>query len=114
MANRREQKARYRRYRACTEQFPGSPPAAIDAVEPPCGAARVGHGHPGCRLEDLVEIVERSAAGRTSAAEVVGNDAVAFSETLLQNYPPHAWAARERQRLVHTVNCGARAEGATR
>lgn len=110
MVKWREEKARYRQYRARKEQLPGSHHEAIDAVER--YALRFGPGTDTvvAMLEDLVEIFEQSAAVGTSVGEVVGNDPVAFAETFLQSYPANPWAAKERERLALSVHYAARAE----
>ena len=114
MAKWREEKRRYRQYKARKEQLPASHHEAIDAVER--YALRFGAGTGDIvvsMLEDLVETFEQSAADGTSVAEVVGDDAVAFAETFLRGYPAGRWVEREQQRLSSGV-ARAAVSGATR
>ncbi len=111
MAKWRDEKKRYKRYKARKEQLPASYHEAIDAVEryalrfgPATGQTVV------TMLEDLVEIFELGANGGTPVREIVGDDPVHFTEDFLKNYPANPWAAKEQQRLAHTINHAARAE----
>jgi DNA-binding ferritin-like protein (Dps family) len=104
MAKWRDEKRRYRQYKARKEQLPASHHEAIDAVER--YAVRFGPGTGDTlvpMLEDLVETFEQSAADGTSVGEVVGDDPVEFAETFLRRYPAGPWVAREQQRLSHAV-----------
>jgi DNA-binding ferritin-like protein (Dps family) len=47
----------------------------------------------------------------TPVREIVGDDAVQLTEDFLKNHPANNWAAKEQQRLAHTINHAARAEG---
>ncbi len=104
MAKWRDEKRRYRQYKARKAQLPASHREAIDAVER--YALRFGPGTGDTlvpMLEELVETFEQSAADGTSAGEIVGDDPVAFAETFVRRYPASPWVAREQQRLTQAV-----------
>ncbi|MDN5853706.1 MAG: DUF1048 domain-containing protein [Actinomycetia bacterium] len=111
MARWREEKKRYKRYKARKQQLPASYHEAIDAVEryalrfgPATGQTVMA------MLEDLVEIFEQGARASTPVREIVGDDPVQFTEDFLKRYPTIPWAAKEQQRLAHTISHAARAE----
>jgi DNA-binding ferritin-like protein (Dps family) len=111
MAKWRDDKKRYKQYKARKEQLPTSYHEAIDAVErytlrfgPATGETVV------TMLEDLIEIFEQGMKEGTAVREIVGDDPVRFTEDFLKNYPANQWAVREQQRLAHTINHAARAE----
>ncbi len=100
-----EQKRRYRRYKARTEQLPADYHTAIDALErymeffgPRKADSLLS------MLEDLADLFEQSAANGTPIRAVVGANPVEFAETFLRNYPEGQWISRERQRLTNAVD----------
>lgn len=109
MSTRREDKKRYKLYKARKQQLPASHLEVIDAVEryalrlgPATGDAIV------TMLEDLIDIVEAGAKDGTSVREIVGDDPVRFAEEFLGNYPTSPWVAKEQERLASTVEVAAR------
>ena len=111
MAKWRDEKKRYKQYKARKEQLPASYHEAIDAVER--YALRFGPttGETVVRmLEDLVEIFEQGTRDGTPVREILGDDPVWFTEDFLRSYPASPWTAKEQQRLAHTINHAARAE----
>jgi DNA-binding ferritin-like protein (Dps family) len=111
MSKWRDEKKRYKQYKARKEQLSASYREAIDAVEryalrfgPATGETVV------TMLEDLVEIFERGTQNDTPVREIVGDDPVQFTADFLENYPANPWAAKEQQRLAHTIDNAARTE----
>jgi DNA-binding ferritin-like protein (Dps family) len=99
-----EQKRRYRRYKARTEQLPESYHTAIDALQR--YSYYFGHGTADgglSMLEDLADLFEQSAANGTPIREVVGEDPVEFADAFLRNYPEGQWIIRERDRLTRAI-----------
>jgi DNA-binding ferritin-like protein (Dps family) len=111
MAKWREEKKRYKQYKARKEQLPASCHEAIDAVERYALRFGPSAGETVVRmLEDLVEIFEHGTRNGTPVREIVGDDPVQFTDDFLKSYPAGPWAAREQQRLAHTINHVTRAE----
>ena len=115
MAKWRDEKRRYKQYRARKQQLPASYLEAIDAVEryalrfgPTTGETVV------TMLEDLAGIFEQGAKDGAPVREILGADPVRFTEDFLTGYPANPWAHKEQQRLAHTIDDAARAEGLTR
>ena len=109
MAKWRDEKKRFKQYKGRKQQLPTSYHEAIDAVEryalrfgPATGETVVA------MLEELIEIFEQGMKEGTPVREIVGEDPVRFTEDFLKNYPANQWAAREQQRLAHTINHAAR------
>ena len=109
MTKWRDEKKRYRQYKARKAQLPSSHHEAIDAVEryalrfgPTTGETVV------TMLEDLIEIVEQGVKEGAPVREILGDDPVLFADEFLRNYPTSSWAAKEQQRLAHTINHAAR------
>lgn len=105
----RDEKKRFKQYKARKEQLPASYREAIDAVEryafrfgPATGGAVV------VMLEDLIEIVEQGMKEGASVREIFGDDPVRFADEFLKNYPANQWVAKEQQRLAHTIGRAAR------
>jgi DNA-binding ferritin-like protein (Dps family) len=100
-----EQKRRYRRYKARTEQLPANYHTALDALE-----RYMQYFGPGkadsllSMLEDLADLFEQSAANGTPVRAVVGEDPVEFAEAFLRNYPEGQWISRERERLTNAID----------
>jgi DNA-binding ferritin-like protein (Dps family) len=110
MATWRDEKKRYKQYKARKEQLPAGYREAIDSVEryalrfgPATGETVV------TMLEDLAGIFEQGAKDGAPVREVVGADRVRFTEDFLEKYPASPWARREQQRLARTINDAERA-----
>src|SRR4051812_46123115 len=111
MAKWRNEKRRYRQYKARKEQLPASYLEAIDAVEryalrfgPATGETVV------TMLEDLAGMFEQGARDGAPVREIVGADPVRFTEDSLEKYPVNPWAHKEQQHLARTINHAERAE----
>jgi DNA-binding ferritin-like protein (Dps family) len=111
MSKWRDEKKRYKQYKARKEQLSTSYREAIDAVEryalrfgPATGDTVV------TMLEDLVEIFEQGTQEGTPVREIVGDDPVQFTQDFLKNYPASPWATKEQQRLAQSMNHAARTE----
>ncbi len=59
---------------------------------------------------DLADLFETAAADGTPVRDVVGDDPVEFVETFLANYDEDSWRAKERERLVRTIDQAERGE----
>ncbi|MFN8214794.1 MAG: DUF1048 domain-containing protein [Candidatus Nanopelagicales bacterium] len=55
-------------------------------------------------LGDVADIFERAAADGTGIREIVGDDPVEFVDSLIRNYTPGGWVAKEQQRLISSVD----------
>ena len=106
----RDERKRYKQYKARKEQLPASYLEAIDAVEryalrfgPTTGETVV------TMLEDLAGIFEQGAKDGAPVRQIVGDDPVRFTEDFLENYPASPWAHREQQRLARTIHHADRA-----
>jgi DNA-binding ferritin-like protein (Dps family) len=111
MTKWRDEKKRYKQYKARKAQLPASYLEAIDAVEryvlrfgPATGEAVV------TMLEDLAGVFEQGAKDGAPVREVVGDDPVRFTEDFLEKHPANPWAHEERQRLARTIDHAERAE----
>ena len=109
MSKWRDEKKRYKRYKARKEQLPASYHEAVDAVEryalrfgPATGETVV------TMLEDLIEIFDQAVKEGAAVREIVGDDAVHFADEFLKGYPSSSWAAKEQGRLANTIEHAAR------
>jgi len=101
-----EQKKRYRRCKARTQQLPANYRTAIDALDRYLmyfGAITKGDTLLSM-LEDLTDLFEQSAANRIPIREIVGADPVEFAETFLRNYSEGQWINKERKRLINAID----------
>lgn len=102
----KEQKRRYREYKARKEQLPASHHAAIDALER--YVTYYGSINKGdillSMLDDLGDLFEQSAANGTSIREIVGDDPVDFAESFVRNYSEGQWINKERERLTKAID----------
>jgi DNA-binding ferritin-like protein (Dps family) len=99
-----DEKKRYRRYKARTEQLPASYHTAITALERYLMYFGPGKGDEVvAMLEDLADLFDESAASGTAIRAIVGEDPVEFAEVFRQNYPAGQWIIRERQRLAQAI-----------
>ena len=100
-----DQKRRYRRYKARTEQLPANHHAAINALERYMLFFGPGEGESVLSmLEDLADLFEQSAANATPVRAVVGENPVEFAEAFLRNYPEGQWIGKERERLTTAID----------
>ena len=106
-----DQKRRYRRYKARTEQLPANYHTAINALERYMLFFGPGEGESVLSmLEDLADLFEQSAANATPVRAVVGESPVEFAEAFLRNYPEGQWIGKERERLTTAIDSVAGAE----
>jgi DNA-binding ferritin-like protein (Dps family) len=109
MSKWRDEKKRYKQYKARKEELPASSLVAIDAVER--YALRFGPATGGTvvpMLEDLIEIFEQGVKDGTPVREIVGVDPGRFADEFLKGYPSNSWAAKEQERLANTIEHAAR------
>ena len=107
MATWREDKRRYRQYKARKAELPSSHRETVDAMERyALRTGAVAAQDVVDVLEALVEVFERSAASGTSVDEVVGADPVRFAEDLVGRYRADTWVGREQRRLADAVGRG--------
>jgi len=101
-----EQKRHYRKYKARIAKLPPSYRTAVEGVER--YATYLGGLGDATNIltmfDDLADLFEQAAADGTSVRAVVGADPVEFAEAFLRNYPAGTWIARERNRLVATID----------
>jgi DNA-binding ferritin-like protein (Dps family) len=109
-----DEKRRYRRYKARTEQLPASYHTAITALERYLMYFGPGKGDELlAMLEDLADLFDESAANGTPIRAIVGDDPVEFAEVFRQNYPAGQWIIRERDRLTEAIDSSTREETAS-
>jgi DNA-binding ferritin-like protein (Dps family) len=112
MTKWRDEKTRYKQYRARKKQLPARYQDAVDAVE-----RYALHFGPGTAetlvpmLEDLVQLFENGAADDTPIRAIVGGDPVQFVEDFLRSYPASDWISTERQRLTDAIDRAASTGG---
>jgi DNA-binding ferritin-like protein (Dps family) len=101
-----EDKKRWRRYKARKEQLPASYRTAIDGLERYfMYAGSIVKGDVLMRmLEDLADLIERSAADGTPIRAIVGDDPVEFADTFIENYADGQWINKERKRLTDAID----------
>jgi DNA-binding ferritin-like protein (Dps family) len=105
MAKWRDEKQRYKRYKARKAELPASYQAAVDAVER--YAIRFGPGTGETlvpTLEDLIHLFEKGAADGTPVRTIVGDDPVQFVADFLRNYPVNVWVNTEREHLSGAID----------
>lgn len=101
-----EEKRRYREYKARAKQLPEPWLTTIAALERYLmyrGAITKGDVMLSM-LDDLLDLIETSAAGGTPVRQVVGDDPVEFAEEFLRNYSEGEWINTERARLVKAID----------
>ncbi len=109
-----EQKARYRRYKARTQQLPENYRSTVQALERYLlytGSVTKGDAVVSV-LEDLVDLVERRAVDRTPIRAVVAEVVLTFAGTFLRSCAHGQWVGKERRRLTGAINRAARREDA--
>jgi len=53
---------------------------------------------------DVIDIFERAAADGTPIRDIVGDDPVEFADALIRNYQQTGYVAKERARLVGSID----------
>jgi DNA-binding ferritin-like protein (Dps family) len=102
-------KRRWRQYKARTRRLPDGYRTAVDGIE-----RYLMHFGPlddesaASLLEDVADLFDRAAADGTPIRQIVGEAPVEFVEALVDNYEKGGYVARERARLIQTIE---RAEG---
>lgn len=107
-----EDKRRYRRYRARVEALPEGWREAAHALErylmnlgpSDDGAALVA------MLDDLADLLERSAADGLTVRDVVGERPVEFADAFAANYGGGGWIRKEQGRLTSAIDDAAAAQ----
>ena len=100
-----EQKKAYRDYKARVKALPGGYRQAAAALER--YLMFMGPSNDGksliAMLDDLVELLEQSAAAGTPVRDVLGADPVEFAELFMDNYGGGSWIRKERARLSTSI-----------
>ena len=106
------EKKRWRAYKARVKKLPQPYLTATEAFERYLMVAGgIVDGESAASLfENLVDLFEQSAADKTPIREIVGDDPIDFIEGFIRNYPEGDWRARERQRLIDTIDQAAGAK----
>lgn len=110
-----EDKRRYRRYRTRVEALPAGWREAALALErylmnlgpSDDGAALVA------MLDDLADLLERSAADGLTVRDVVGEQPVEFAGAFSANYGGGGWIRKEQRRLASAIDDAAAAQSRT-
>jgi DNA-binding ferritin-like protein (Dps family) len=101
------EKKRWRAYKARTKVLPEPYRAAVDAVERylmNSGEVPTDGERLATMFEDLADLFERAAADGTPVRDVVGADPVEFVTTFALTYSDGGWIAKERARLVRSID----------
>lgn len=101
-----EQKKQYRQYKARVEELPDNYRTVISALGRYLtyrGAITDGELLV-AMLGDLADLFEQAAAAGTPIRGIVGDDPVGFAEEFLANYAEGEWIAKERRRLVASID----------
>lgn len=100
-----EERKRWHAYKARKARLPQSHRTAIDGIERYLMySGTMVKGDVMIRMfEDLADLIERAAVDGTPIRDVVGDDPVEFADTFMQNYDDGRWIARERQRLIDSI-----------
>jgi len=108
-----EEKRQYRDYKARVGRLPRPYRDAARALERYLlYAGGIAKGDVLVRmLDDLVSLLEQSAAAGTPLRAVVGEEPVEFVETFIANYTDGQWAQKERARLNNAIADAEREEG---
>ena len=109
-----EDKRRWRAYNTRKAALPVGYRTAIDGIERYLmrSAAIVKSDVLVQMLEDLIELVEASAADGTPIRDVVGDDPVEFADAFAANYRDSHWIDRERTRLAAAMDEAVQQQGA--
>ncbi|MGI9822845.1 DUF1048 domain-containing protein [Agromyces sp. Marseille-Q5079] len=100
-----DEKQRYQQYKLRKQQLPSGHRAAVDAIERylvyrgviTSGATLL------TLLDDLVTLFDECAVDDVPVRAIVGEEPVAFAESLLDNYAEGQWIAKERRRLTQAI-----------
>lgn len=109
-----EAKRRWRRYKARVRQLPPTYGTAVDGIQRyllHVGPTPADGNSAASMFEDLADLFEQAAADGTSVRAVVGNDPVEFVEVFAQNYWKGGYVARERNRLISTIQRAEEGDG---
>lgn len=101
-----DDKKRYRRYRARVRALPdgyGQTAAALERYLTHLGPSGAGAALVRM-LDDLADLLERSAADGLSVRELVGAEPVEFAEAFMANHGGGSWIRTEQVRLVDAVD----------
>jgi DNA-binding ferritin-like protein (Dps family) len=97
-------KRRWRAYKARTKKLPDNYRLAVDGIERYLMYFGVLDADNAASLfEDVADLFERAAADGTPIRDIVGADPVDFVEELIRNYDKGGYVAKERARLVSTI-----------
>lgn len=98
-------KRQWRAYKARVRALPPNYRLAVEGVERYVMYFGATDAHSATSLfEDVIDLFERAAADGTPVRDVVGDDPVGFAEDLIRNYNQGGYIARERKRLVRTID----------
>jgi DNA-binding ferritin-like protein (Dps family) len=108
-----EHKRSYRAYKARIGELPENYRAAVQALDRYfMYFGGMSDGETIVRmLDDLASLFEQAAAESTPIRLVVGEDPVEFAEDFLANYSEGQWIAKEKRRLVASIDAAAREGG---
>jgi DNA-binding ferritin-like protein (Dps family) len=99
-------KLRWRQYKAHTRALPPNYRTAIDAMERYLMYfGGISDGALAAKmLEDLLDLMQQSAADGTPIRAIVGENPVEFLEAFLTNYSEGQWINKERERLIKAID----------
>lgn len=96
------EKGQWRQYKARVRQLPAKYRASVEAIER--YLMYLGPGDDGTAIHgDLVGRFEQGAIDGTPVRKIVGDDPVAFVQSLIASYPTSQWIVRERERLTRAI-----------
>ena len=103
-------KRRWRAYKARVKKLPPDYRAAVDAIERYLmyfgGVADADSA--ASLFEDIADLFEQAAADETPIRDIVGEDPAEFVDDLVRSYTQGGYIARERARLVKSIEAAER------
>ena len=96
-------KRRWKEYKARAKALPVPYRTAVDGIEN--YLMHLGSISSDMTIfEDLIDLFERAAADSTPVRDIVGDDPVAFVEAFKENYMGDGWVAKQRSKLVESID----------
>ncbi len=104
-----DHKKRYRAVRKRTRALPANYREAVDSIQRYLSFFGPDDAENSLEImENLIAVFETAAATSRSIREIVGDDPVAYADSILVSYPQSSWIHKEKQRLVNAIDeaCG--------
>jgi DNA-binding ferritin-like protein (Dps family) len=97
-------KKRWRQYKARVKALPPAYRSTANALERYLLYFGAGDGPTLIAMvNDLADLLERSALDGVPVRDLLGDDPVEFAEEFLRNYSAGSWVSKERMRLTEAI-----------